>query len=345
LQPNPTVSNNSIDLIRVVAITVVIILHTSAFPYNTPEKLTLEVITNWWSIGAIGLIGVPLFIMVTGALLLTPQKADEPIRVFFKKRFTRIGLPMIFWSIFYFGWAIYVDKEALSATDILQKIFFSGTFYHMWFLYLLIALYLLTPVLRLVLKNLDKKKIVTLILFCFALNIVSQVNSAISIFAFAGWVGFYLLGSLLREVKFKRSWLLLSCAASGIIIAIVGAYLIEANIVTTAVSLNNSLSCNLIFSSAALFLLLIAIPPTRINGQHDHVNWSVHWVSQNTLPIYLIHIAVLETIELVLVTFNVSLTSINPVLFILPLAFATFLFSAAIIYPLKKVFILKKIMG
>ncbi len=346
LQPKSTVSNNSIDLTRVVAIIVVIILHAAAFPYNTPEKVTLEVIVNWWSIGAVGLMGVPLFVMVTGALLLTPQKANEPIRVFFKKRFTRIGLPMIFWSIFYFCWAIFVDKKVLSTTDVLQKIFFTGTYYHLWFLYLLIALYLLTPLLRLAIKKLGKTKMIALTLLLFVLTVLSQVVSVLWMLVFAGWVGFYLLGSFLRDVKLKRSWLLLACVILGVVVAIVNAYLIEANMVDgQGFSLNNSFSVNLIVSSAALFLFLIAVPSNKINSRHQHVNWTVRWISQNTLPIYLIHIAVLEALEMALVACNISVNSSNPALFVLPLAFITFLLSAAIIYSLKKVPYIKKIMG
>lgn len=345
-QPKPAVSNNSIDLIRVVAIILVIVLHAAAFPYNTPEKVTSEATINWWSIGATGIMGAPLFVMVTGALLLTKQKADEHIQVLFKKRLIRIGVPMIFWSIFYFGWAIYFDKEVLSTNDILQKIFFTGTYYHLWFLYLLIALYLLTPILRLATKKLNNKKIIMVTLLCFALSVLSQVNSVLWLLAPSGWVGFYLLGSSLREVKFKRRWLLESFVILGIIIEVIVAYMFETNSINKpGFTLNNPFSINLIISSVALFLLLIAIPQNKINNGHDHINWTIRWISQNTLPIYLIHIAVLETLELMLITCNVSINHSSPFLFVLPLAFATFLLSTFIIYTLKKVPYFKRIMG
>jgi len=48
---------------------------------------------------------VPLFVMLTGALLLMPEKVGEPLSVFFKKRLNRIGLPFLFWGVVYFAWS------------------------------------------------------------------------------------------------------------------------------------------------------------------------------------------------------------------------------------------------
>ena len=114
---------------------------------------------NWWTVnvyGAIGHLGVPLFVLLSGALLLDSSKADEPLGVFFKKRFRRIGLPVIFWSIAYFAWDFYVHGKPLSVDNIVQGVF-SGAYVHLWFLYLLIGLYLITPVLRVLVKHLDMK--------------------------------------------------------------------------------------------------------------------------------------------------------------------------------------------
>ena len=83
----------------------VVLVHASFFPYSISGEVTPTVMANWFTsdvFGAIGYLGVPLFVMLSGALLLNPAKADEPMGVFYKKRFWRVGLPLIFWTLVYF---------------------------------------------------------------------------------------------------------------------------------------------------------------------------------------------------------------------------------------------------
>jgi surface polysaccharide O-acyltransferase-like enzyme len=96
-----------VDLIRTVAIILVILLHASIEPNPNVNFMSPEGVQLWWTSNIYDSISrgaVPLFIMLTGALLLQPNKADEPLRVFFKKRWNRIGIPVLFWgAIFFFG--------------------------------------------------------------------------------------------------------------------------------------------------------------------------------------------------------------------------------------------------
>jgi surface polysaccharide O-acyltransferase-like enzyme len=92
--------------------------------------------------------------MLTGALLLQPSKADEPIRLFFKKRLSRIGVPFLFWAATYFVWSFWVNGKPLNTANVAQTIL-TGPYYQFWFLYLLLGLYLLTPVLRVFFKHAD----------------------------------------------------------------------------------------------------------------------------------------------------------------------------------------------
>jgi len=99
----------TIDLIRVIAIVGVILLHAGN---DLTSQLTSFHILRWWVVDiyqSIGRMGVPLFIMLSGVLLLAPSKRDEDLGFFFKKRFSRIGLPFIFWSIIYLLWVFYVE--------------------------------------------------------------------------------------------------------------------------------------------------------------------------------------------------------------------------------------------
>ena len=81
----------NVDLIRTVAMLEVILLHAagrwaiSSQEFNQMNPLEL---THWGFVDiyqSLGVIAVPLFLMLTGALLLQPEK-KESLSVFWKKR-------------------------------------------------------------------------------------------------------------------------------------------------------------------------------------------------------------------------------------------------------------------
>ena len=106
----PPTTNISVDVIRTVAIVLVIFLHATA-DLTVPQMDQFEIIR--WTTNdvyqSIGRICVPLFVMLSGALLLRPEKHDT-IGSFFKKRWARIGLPWIFWGAAYFAWIFWSCK-------------------------------------------------------------------------------------------------------------------------------------------------------------------------------------------------------------------------------------------
>ncbi|MGW8289404.1 MAG: acyltransferase, partial [Candidatus Bathyarchaeia archaeon] len=147
-----------VDLIRTVAIVLVIVLHASTETVTVADQMSPEGVTLWWTTNiydSLARPAVPLFVMLSGALLLQPAKLDEPLGVFFKKRLNRIALPFLFWGIAYFAWRAFVNGETLTANSILQGVL-TGPYNHFWFLYLLVGLYLLTPVLRVLVAHIRR---------------------------------------------------------------------------------------------------------------------------------------------------------------------------------------------
>ena len=67
-----------VDLIRTVAIILVILLHASIEPNPTLDFMSPQGVQLWWAsnvYNSIARTAVPLFVMLTGALLLQPNKA------------------------------------------------------------------------------------------------------------------------------------------------------------------------------------------------------------------------------------------------------------------------------
>ena len=169
---------------------------------------------------------VPIFVMVSGFFLL---RKDEDVKIFFKKRFAKI-LPKFFvYSVIFFIFTIIFkdvkDNELFSVffrKSIYKTIisiffqkesynnFFSNFFqgkiyYHLWYIYMILSLYLITPFLRKVVAKIDRKSInylvfiwiIFMILVPF-LNVIFKKN--IKIYSPAGqYVGYFLIGYLLTE--------------------------------------------------------------------------------------------------------------------------------------------------
>lgn len=112
-------------------------------------------------------MGVPLFVMLSGALLLQPAKVEEPIKVFLKKRLSRIGLAFFFWSAIYFVWGYYVNNTQLTLNSVTQMLLSDGAYYQFWFIYLIVGLYLITPILRVIVAYANQKIIRYFIILWF----------------------------------------------------------------------------------------------------------------------------------------------------------------------------------
>jgi surface polysaccharide O-acyltransferase-like enzyme len=353
LQAKPADVNYPVDLIRTIAILMVILVHASFFPYKIPGEITPTVIANWFTadvFGAIGYLGVPLFVMLSGALLLNPAKADEPMGVFFKKRFNRIGLPLVFWTVVYFIWSFNVWGKPVTLLNIGLGLI-SGSYPILWFLYLLVGLYLITPILRTLVKHIDRKKFKLLLAIWFVgttlvplVHTFTNFNYNPVMFVITDWVGFFLLGIYLTETKIHSTIAYIGLIF-GLLVAIVGDWFLTASMGEQFTGyFHGYLSFNMIIASAALFLILIRIPHSRIASGNSTINRVIQWIEHNTLPIYLVHVIVLESLQLGLLGFSFPYTY-NLLVDVPLLALVTFVLTVAIVYPLKKIPFVMKLIG
>lgn len=147
-----------LDYVRVIACFLVMLVHSSEPFYlsaTTPEGLCLSEVANegnrfWVSFydGFFGRVSVPLF-MIVSAFLLAPMKQGVTMRGFYRRRFMRIIPPMVCFLILYAWlpllWGGTTFEQAWQEFKLLPFTFpaLSG---HLWFMYPLISLYLIIPV-------------------------------------------------------------------------------------------------------------------------------------------------------------------------------------------------------
>lgn len=147
-----------VDYIRVIACFLVMLVHASENFYAADSSglagnmsMVVNEANRFWVAfydGALGRISVPLF-MVVSAFLLVPVKQGVTMSAFYKRRFLRILPPMICFMLLYtflpLLWGQMTWEQSWHDFKMLP-FNFPSMGGHLWFMYPLISLYLIIPV-------------------------------------------------------------------------------------------------------------------------------------------------------------------------------------------------------
>lgn len=149
----------SLDYIRVIACLMVVIVHASEWFYVSNDVINRNLYDGFWVavINSACRCSVPLFLMVS-AYLLVPLRGSAT--TFFRKRFIRIVIPFAIWSLIYAlypiitnGWSENISKEL--ATLLIN---FNYSAQHLWFVYMLLGIYLLVPIISPWIRQASKRQ-------------------------------------------------------------------------------------------------------------------------------------------------------------------------------------------
>ncbi len=191
-----------IDLLRVLACFLVVMAHccdpfVAQFDNNRGEFLS----GSFW--GSLVRPCVPLFVMMTGVLVL-PVKTD--MHTFYSKRLKRILIPLICWSlispILYYFYLhsgvvtsspnIVMDDHSLLATITRLYTFifnFSYSTIPLWYLYMLVGLYLIMPILSAWLNTASRKDMRTFLWIWIFSMTIPYLEMVAPLFGYAGNYG------------------------------------------------------------------------------------------------------------------------------------------------------------
>lgn len=137
------------DALRVFAALAVVVIHVAArrWTANGSDVASWRG-ANFWD----GLVrwAVPIFVMISGALMLNPQKKFS-IKKLYSKNILRLVIAFIVWSLLYFLFDVLVLKNYRGVAWAIKRLVEGN--YHLWFIYMIVGLYVATPVLRLITKN------------------------------------------------------------------------------------------------------------------------------------------------------------------------------------------------
>ena len=161
------------DILRIFAIVLVIYHHTvtNGFFYFSkffnPDARSLS---PWYSSffmvpSIICIIAVPLFFMISGALLLGKE---ESISTVWKKRIVKYFIVLLVISAYYYFPSFLFEPSEAGVGDFLVKVYSQGVNTHLWFLYFYISYLVILPFLRYIAKSMTRNSLY----YLFGLSVV-----------------------------------------------------------------------------------------------------------------------------------------------------------------------------
>ena len=143
-----SVRDSSLDLLRILAITGAVAIHA----FN-PILITQEINSVQWIIANIidsaARWCVPVFVMISGALLIKPNLFEHR-EAFYSKRLRRIITAIAIWPIVYLLWSWFLTGKIPDISEYAYGMLVgSPAPGHLYFLFLILGLYILTPAISL----------------------------------------------------------------------------------------------------------------------------------------------------------------------------------------------------
>lgn len=222
-----------LDKLRVAATCAVVLLHTvsgirditdmSMYPEAEKVFLVILDLVGWC---------VPVFLLISGYLFLNPER-EAGFRTMITKHCRRIVLALFLFGVPYACLEQMAEEKAFRpdmVTGGFLRVLRGQSWSHMWYLYLILLLYLLTPLLRIVLRRLPIAAVyileTVLLLGSSMMPFVNQVLGTEKFWTFPGggiYFFYYICGYLFAvnqgaEKRKGQFWPLLAVGVSMVMI-------------------------------------------------------------------------------------------------------------------------------
>ena len=348
------------DVLRVMAILAVITLHVAIFHFQDTNVFSFS-----WEMSNLydGLMrwGVPVFVMISGALFLDPSR-ERSTKQLYAKNILHIACVLIFWSVCYAGLAFAAGSGQKDITKLISYVILGAP--HLWFLYMLLGLYILVPLLRPLCKEeeLTRYFLILAFIFSFFLPTVNKILTGLQLvmpyesifrmhegltvlvrdnirFYFTlEFVSYFVLGYYINKISllpWQRKTIYLLGGLSWIASICFARFVSH----TTQVAFDFYAGCDV--SLYVLFEALAVFVFVKYNFEHISARLAniFHYLSGRVLGIYLMHAAVQGFLNKVL---GLNSSSFNPAISIPLLSLVIFVLSWMAVEVLLKIPFCKK---
>lgn len=321
-----------LDFLRVASMFAIIVLHVSCENWGEVDVISFEWQTfNFFD--SISRWGVPVFVMISGALFL---RREIPIKKMYCKYIMRLLLSFVFWSVVY---AVLRSGGINERLEILKY-----GYYHMWFILMMIGIYMCVPIIKQIVRNKVALKYYLFLSGIFAFfipsittlvsdfgtekmkNILSVINKNISIMDIQiglGFATYFILGYYLNENPIGKR-----VRVAIYILGMIG--FVSTVVLNSAVSIAGqtqkqnyygNFTINVLFESVAVFTWF-----NQKKWGDKKISSLVQKLSKHEFGAYIIHVLVLEQLNNRL---GLNALSFNPALSVICISVIVFVISFA----------------
>lgn len=335
------------DYLRIFATLAVMIIHISAQKWQSTSVLSFQwqtfnfyhSITRW---------SVPIFVMVSGALFLDGNKSIAEI---YKKNILRIVTSFIFWSILY---AMISFAQGSSIINACEQVIRGH--YHMWFLFMIVGLYLIIPLIRKIVESreLTKYFLALSLVFTFiipqGITLVSLFNKNIEVranliiqdinFHFTlGYICYFVLGYYLSKVDIskKARYIIYILSIIGFASTFLGSSFIAVYTNESSGLMFDNFTLNVMLQSLGVFVFFKYNVGTT--GLREKKQTSIAKLSKYSFGAYLVHAMIIEQLDNIL---GLNTISFYPIFSTIVIALITFVTSFVISYICNRIPVLNK---
>jgi surface polysaccharide O-acyltransferase-like enzyme len=285
-----------VDVVRACACVLVVVSHVFAPVCAAMNDYPPSV---WWTFNLFNSLIRPcaaLFVMVSGKIFLSSSR-EESYFQFVQARFGKLLLPFFTWSMIYVFYEAYTNETSLTFGRAVLQFLQGPTEFHLWFMYMILGLYLIMPILRRFVRTATGSDLATLISlwmgfltlqFFFPTVIGSGLTTTL-----IDYGGYAVLGYALDKNTHLQKWVGVSLLlwSSILLFNAAGTYLLT-------IRANGILDEKLYFGAAplvaiqgaAMFLLLKNIDERSFVYSRAWCRTLVMRLSRNSYNIYLNHV-------------------------------------------------------
>ncbi len=300
-----------LDYLRVIACFMVIIVHVCECYYCGAEGVLIATESDRLWVTLIDSLlrpAVPLFVMASSYLLLPLSYSTS---VFFKKRFVRVFIPFLFWILMYaIVPPLMEDGKGMDAVwanigHILYN--FTDNAGHLWFIYMLIGVYCLMPIISPWLKEIGKKGELIFLAIWFLTTFHHYAKSCLggiwgeciwnefhALYYYSGFIGYVVLAHFVRthiRWSLRKSLLIgIPCILLGY--AVTAGFFYSNSLVTTDYYIVE-LSWRFCTFNVALMTFGMFVILRHLDCTNPVIYKPVSKISSLSYGIYLMHIFVL----------------------------------------------------
>ena len=151
--------NYNYDIIRVIAISLVVICHSVEMVYFENSNVSVQYNLFYILCHSISRLGVPLFLYLTGTLLLNKKfETNNDIKKFYKHNFLTLIIVCEIWYMCYYLLDMFVFEKTLYFKEFIQIVMFLKPYplSHAWYLPMIIGIYLTIPFISILVNKYSK---------------------------------------------------------------------------------------------------------------------------------------------------------------------------------------------